>query len=69
MSEAEAATTETTTSSEAKDTLLGQGISEPVAAKLIELPSEHVKAEELDDRAIEALKEFSDDDAGGALDH
>jgi len=63
MSEAEAATTETTTPSEAKDTLLGQGISEPVAAKLIELPSEHVKAEELDDRAIEALKEFSDDDA------
>jgi len=46
------------------DQLLGQGISEAVATKLTELEtSEVIKIEELDDRAVEALKEFSDEDA------
>jgi len=46
------------------DQLLGQGITPAVATKLVELQtSEVIKLEELDDRAVEALKEFSDEDA------
>jgi len=46
------------------DTLLGQGIPAPVASRLDKIHQEGLlSVDELDDRALEALKEFSQDDA------
>jgi len=50
------------------DNLLGQGVPQVVAAKLDEVHQKGLlKIDELDDRAVEALKEFSDEDAVNVL--
>jgi len=54
--------------SELYDTLLGQGMSHKVATKLTEINDTGLlTSEQLDDRATEALKEFSEDDACNIL--
>ena len=50
-------------------TLQGQGVSERLAAKIDYLvQSEVITPEELDDRAVDGLKEFSEDDAIQVID-
>lgn len=50
------------------DNLLGQGMNPSLAAKLDEIHQQNLLAvDELDDRALEALKEFTEDDALNVL--
>ncbi|XP_002157894.3 heterogeneous nuclear ribonucleoprotein Q isoform X1 [Hydra vulgaris] len=54
--------------SEMYDNLLGQGICQLIAKKLDEIHQSGVlRVDELDDRALEALKEFNEDDASNVL--
>ena len=50
------------------DNLLGQGMNPSLAAKLDEIHQQGLLAvDELDDRALEALKEFTEEDALNVL--
>lgn len=50
------------------DNLLGQGMNPSLAAKLDEIHQQRLlSVEELDDRALEALKEFAEEDALNVL--
>lgn len=71
MAEVEVTATESTESGQSAtyDTLLGQGISPEISSKLDKIHSDGLIAvDDLDDRAIEALKEFSNEDAIHVLD-